>query len=59
MIHAKITPAEQADRLAIRELDGAWLFAERNLYVNWIQTRTSHPYPPLNPTRKEHSRCPT
>jgi hypothetical protein len=23
--------------------DGAWLFAERNLYVDWVETRTSHP----------------
>jgi len=23
--------------------DGAWLFAERNLYVDWIETRSSHP----------------
>ena len=25
------------------KIDGAWLFAERNLYVAWIETRTSHP----------------
>jgi ketosteroid isomerase-like protein len=25
------------------KLDGAWLFAERNLYVDWTETRTSHP----------------
>ena len=25
------------------KLDGAWLFAERNLYVDWIETRPSHP----------------
>jgi len=24
-------------------IDGSWLFAERNLYVAWIETRTSHP----------------
>jgi SnoaL-like protein len=24
-------------------LDGAWLFAERNLYVDWIETKPSHP----------------
>jgi len=24
------------------KIDGAWLFAERNLYVDWIETRTSH-----------------
>ena len=24
-------------------IDDAWLFAERNLYVDWIETRTSHP----------------
>jgi hypothetical protein len=23
--------------------DGVWLFAERNLYVDWIETRSSHP----------------
>jgi len=23
------------------KIDGAWLFAERNLYVDWIETRTS------------------
>jgi hypothetical protein len=23
--------------------DGAWLFAERNLYVDWIETNLSHP----------------
>jgi SnoaL-like domain len=23
--------------------DGAWLFAERNLYVDWIETKLSHP----------------
>jgi predicted glycosyl hydrolase (DUF1957 family) len=22
---------------------GAWLFAERNLYVDWTETRLSHP----------------
>ena len=25
------------------KLDGAWLFAERNLYVDWIETKLSHP----------------
>jgi hypothetical protein len=25
------------------KIDGAWLFAERNLYVDWTETRTSHP----------------
>ena len=25
-------------------IDGAWLFAERNLYVDWIETRTSQAY---------------
>ena len=25
------------------KLDGAWLFAERNLYVDWIETKPSHP----------------
>ncbi len=24
-------------------LDGSWLFAERNLYVDWTETRPSHP----------------
>jgi hypothetical protein len=24
------------------KLDGAWLFAERNLYVDWTETRRSH-----------------
>jgi SnoaL-like domain len=23
--------------------DGAWLFAERKLYVDWIETRSSYP----------------
>jgi hypothetical protein len=23
--------------------DGAWLFAERRLYVDWTETRSSHP----------------
>jgi hypothetical protein len=25
------------------KLDGAWLFAERNLYVDWIETKPSNP----------------
>jgi hypothetical protein len=25
------------------KVDGAWLFAERNLYVDWIETKSSHP----------------
>ncbi len=25
------------------KMSSAWLFAERNLYVDWIETRTSHP----------------
>ena len=25
------------------KVDGAWLFAERKLYVDWIETRPSHP----------------
>ena len=25
------------------KLDRAWLFAERNLYVDWTETRPSHP----------------
>ena len=24
-------------------VDGNWLFAERNLYVDWTETRASHP----------------
>jgi hypothetical protein len=24
-------------------VDGAWRFAERNLYVDWVESRTSHP----------------
>ena len=24
-------------------VDGTWLFAERELYVDWIETRPSHP----------------
>jgi hypothetical protein len=44
MIDTEITLAHQADRLAIRvKTDGAWLFAERNLYVAWIETRTVNP----------------
>jgi hypothetical protein len=23
--------------------DGAWLFAQRKLYVDWTETRSSHP----------------
>jgi hypothetical protein len=23
--------------------DGVWLFAERNLHVDWIETKPSHP----------------
>jgi hypothetical protein len=30
-----------ADTFSKRE--GAWLFAERNLYVDWIETKSSHP----------------
>jgi ketosteroid isomerase-like protein len=26
-----------------RKVDGTWLFAERELYVDWIETRPSHP----------------
>jgi ketosteroid isomerase-like protein len=26
-----------------RKVDGRWLFAERELYVDWIETRPSHP----------------
>jgi hypothetical protein len=25
------------------KLDGIWLFAERSLYVDWTETRASHP----------------
>ena len=25
------------------KVDGEWLFAERNLYVDWTETRPSHP----------------
>jgi ketosteroid isomerase-like protein len=25
------------------KVDGSWLFAERNLYVDWTETRPSHP----------------
>jgi hypothetical protein len=25
------------------QVDGGWLFAERNLYVDWTETRPSHP----------------
>jgi hypothetical protein len=25
------------------KIDGAWLFAQRNLYVDWTETRSSHP----------------
>lgn len=28
---------------AFVKLDGAWFFAERNLYVDWTETRASHP----------------
>jgi hypothetical protein len=28
---------------AFVKVDGAWLFAERNLYVDWTETRPSHP----------------
>ena len=53
--HATLSPAEAADRLAIRELIEAyahcadrrdakgqmalWLFAERLLYVDWVDER--------------------
>ena len=52
----EITPTEQADRAAIRELvdayvhcdtfvkvDGDQLSAERNLYVGWTETLSSRP----------------
>ena len=25
------------------KIDDTWLFAERNLYVDWTETRRSHP----------------
>jgi hypothetical protein len=25
------------------KVDGAWLFAKRNLYVDWIETKPSRP----------------
>jgi hypothetical protein len=28
------------------KLDGAWLFAKRNLYIDWIETKSCHPEPP-------------
>ena len=28
---------------AFRKVDGVWLFAERRLYVDWTETRASHP----------------
>jgi SnoaL-like domain len=28
---------------AFAKVDGAWLFAERKLYVDWTETRPSHP----------------
>ncbi|HEY4825026.1 MAG TPA: nuclear transport factor 2 family protein [Solirubrobacteraceae bacterium] len=28
---------------AFTKIDGAWLFAERGLYVAWTETRSSHP----------------
>ena len=28
---------------AFVKVDGGWLFAERNLYVDWTETRPSHP----------------
>jgi hypothetical protein len=38
---ATISSQEAADRLAIREQNGQWLFAERRLMVNWTETRPS------------------
>jgi hypothetical protein len=46
-VHTNLSPAEAADRLAIRELfdafakiDGRWCFAERKLIVDWSETQT-------------------
>jgi hypothetical protein len=33
------------------KVDGTWLFAERNLYLDWAETRPSHPYR-HNPTSR-------
>jgi hypothetical protein len=45
MAHAEITPTEQADRLAIRELIDAYAQCAdtRDAYVAWTETRASHP----------------
>jgi hypothetical protein len=42
-VHTELTPAEAADRLALRELlklDGSWYFAERKLILDWSETRS-------------------
>ncbi|RDI68470.1 hypothetical protein DFR76_1015 [Nocardia pseudobrasiliensis] len=49
--HVAVSPQEAADRLAIRELfdayahcaDRRWLFSERQLLVDWTETRPSNP----------------
>jgi hypothetical protein len=28
---------------SFEEVEGRWLFAERNLYVDWIETKSSRP----------------
>jgi hypothetical protein len=52
MIPASSTPDESERKLMLAHLrydetfvkrDGAWRFAERNLYVDWIETKPSHP----------------
>jgi SnoaL-like domain len=39
----KLMLAHLRYRDTFAKLDGAWLFAERNLYVDWIETKASHP----------------
>jgi hypothetical protein len=50
-IPASLTPDESERKLMLAHLrydetfvkrDGAWRFAERNLYVDWIETKPSH-----------------
>ena len=38
-VHTTVSPAEAADRLAIRD----WFFAGRRLMVDWTETRPSTP----------------
>ena len=35
--------------------DGTWLFAERKLYVDWTETRSSHPLAPVPRSRPAQS----